>query len=244
MHREYSTQSLRYNLAAMTREAALRIKALIFDFDGLILDTETPEYQVWQNIYREHGFELPHDKWEKIIGGYGISNFDAAEHLSLLTQGKLDSVSLRDRHRSESSALTLSQSILPGVMDYLHAAKRLGLKLAIASSSPHSWVDAHAKRLGIFEYFHKIICADDVAAGRTKPNPDLFLLALDQLKARKNEAIVFEDSPNGVQAAKFAGIFVVAVPNPVTSLLSIKNANLTLASLTDLSLSALLNKVK
>src|ERR1044071_1410565 len=100
--------SFRYNLAPM-------LKALIFDFDGLILDTETPEYQVWQSIYLEHGFEFPHNEWEKIIGGYGISSFDAAEHLSLLSQRRLDSVTLRDRHRSESSALTLAKTVLPGV---------------------------------------------------------------------------------------------------------------------------------
>ncbi len=136
------------------------------------------------------------------------------------------------------------QTVLPGVMDYLHDAKRLNLKLAIASSSPHSWVDTHTKRLGIFDYFDPVICADDVPAGRTKPNPDLFLLALDQLQVQKNEAIVFEDSPNGVKAAKSAGIFVVAVPNMVTSLLSIENANLTLTSLSDLSLTDLLDKVQ
>jgi HAD superfamily hydrolase (TIGR01509 family) len=228
----------------MTSEAVLRIKALIFDFDGLILDTETPEYQVWQAIYREHGFELPHEEWGKIIGGYGLSNFDAAEHLALLSQGRLDSVSLRDRHRVESKGLYLAQPILPGVMDYIQAAKRLGLKLAIASSSPHSWVDTHAKRLGILDYFDKVICRDDVAVGRTKPNPDLFLLALDQLQVRKEQAIVFEDSPNGVKAAQSAGIFVVAVPNPITALLTIESADLTLTSLADLSLPELLNQVK
>jgi len=156
----------------------------------------------------------------------------------------LDSVTLRDLHRSESHALILIQPILPGVMKIIQEAKLLNVKLAVASSSPHSWVDTHAKRLGIFEYFDKVICADDIAAGRTKPNPDLFLLALEQLKVRKDEAIVFEDSPNGVKAARSAGIFVVAVPNPVTSLLSLENANLTLTSLTDLSLPELLNKVK
>ncbi|HEX2995383.1 MAG TPA: HAD family hydrolase [Anaerolineales bacterium] len=220
------------------------IKALIFDFDGLILDTETPEYQTWQTIYREHGFELPHEEWGKIIGGYGISNFDAAEHLVSLTQGRLDSASLRDRHRAESRVLTLRQPILPGVTSYLDDARRLGLKLAIASSSPHAWVESHAGRLGILDCFDKVICADDVPPGRTKPNPDLFLLALDRLEVRADEAIVFEDSPNGVKAAHAAGIFVVAVPNPITSLLTIENADLTLTSLKDLSLADLLDTVK
>lgn len=228
----------------MTSEAVLRIKALIFDFDGLILDTETPDFHVWQAIYQEHGFELPHDEWGKIVGGYGLTQFDAAEHLTQLSQGQLDTVSLRDRHSSESHALTLSQPIMPGVLPAIEEAKRLGLKLAIASSSQHSWVDTHAKRLGIFDHFAAVICADDVGAGRTKPNPDLFLLALHQLQVQKNEALIFEDSPNGVKAANLAGIFVVAVPNPVTALLKIDGANLTLASLADLSLTELLDKVK
>jgi HAD superfamily hydrolase (TIGR01509 family) len=221
----------------------VRIKALLFDFDGLLLDTETPDYQAWKNIYREHGFELPDDKWGSIIGT-AFGQFDAAEHLSILLQRKLDSVSLRDRHRSESHAMVLSNPVMPGVIDYIHDAKRLGLKLAIASSSSHSWVDTHAKRLGIFEFFDKVITSDEVGVERTKPHPDLFLLALDQLNVRTNEAIVFEDSPNGVRAAQSAGIFVVAVPNSVTSQLSIENANLTLRSLADLSLHELLNKVQ
>ena len=228
----------------MTSAAVLRIKALLFDFDGLILDTETPEYQVWQAIYRENGFELPHDEWGKIIGGAGLSNFDAAEHLSHLSQGQLDSVSLRDRFHSESHALIHSQPVLPGVMDYIHDAKRMGLQLAIASSSAHSWVDTHAKRLGIFDHFDAVVCSDDVGSGRTKPYPDLFLLALDQLRVRKEAAIVFEDSPNGVKAANRAGIFVVAVPNPLTSTLLIDGANLKLVSLNELSLSLLLDKIK
>ena len=220
-----------------------KIKALLFDFDGLILDTETPDYVVWQSIYREHGFELPQEKWGSIIGT-SMSFFDAAEHLSTLLQGRLDSASLRNRHRLESHALTIAQSVMPGVVDYLQEAKRLGLKLAIASSSPHSWVDTHARRLGIFDYFDVVITSDEVGIERTKPHPDLFLLALDQLRLQKNEAIVFEDSPNGVKAARSAGIFVVAVPNSVTSQLAIENADLTLTSLADLSLKELLNKVQ
>jgi len=220
------------------------IKALIFDFDGLILDTETPEYLAWQNIYQEHGFELPHEEWGKIIGGYGISDFDAAEHLTLLSQGRLDSVSLRSRHKLECNAAIARESVLPGVLETIHEAKRLGLKLAIASSSRHEWVDEHARRLGIFHYFDKVICADDVGVGRTKPNPDLFLLALKRLQVQKEAAIVFEDSPNGVLAANRAGIYVVAIPNAVTALLVIEGANLILRSLSELPLIALLDKVQ
>lgn len=226
------------------------LKALIFDFDGLILDTETPEYLAWKDIYQEYGFELPHGEWEKIVGGYGLSTFDAAEHLAELlsssqrAQGQLDSASLRDRHRSESGALIHAQEILPGVLDMIHAAKEHGLKLAIASSSPHAWVDGHAKRLGIFHYFDVVVCADDVGAGRTKPNPDLFLLALKKLQVQQEETVVFEDSPNGVTAARQAGIFVVAVPNQLTSMLPIEGANFILSSLSELPLSLLLDTVK
>ncbi|MEW6084665.1 MAG: HAD-IA family hydrolase [Chloroflexota bacterium] len=215
------------------------LKALIFDFDGLILDTETPEYLVWKNIYQENGFDFPHDDWGRIIGGYGLADFDAADNLSLLSQGRLDSVSLRARHSVESLALIHAQSIMPGVMDMIRGAKTRKLKLAIASSSPHAWVDTHAKRLGIFDFFDAVVCADDVGAGRTKPNPDLFLAALNQLHVRNNEAVIFEDSPNGVKAANRAGIFVVAVPNPVTSLLSLEGANLIVNSLSELSLEKL-----
>lgn len=217
----------------------MKLNALIFDFDGLILDTETPEYLVWKNIYHEHGFELPHDEWSKIIGGYGLSNFDAAQHLSHLSQGQLDPVSLRDRHRFESGSAIASNPIMPGVESLIHEAKKNNLRLAIASSSPHSWVDAHAKRLGIFQHFDQVICADDVAPGRTKPNPDLFLKALDQLQVRNDAAIVFEDSPNGVKAANRAGIFVVAVPNETTTKLEFDNPSLRFDSLDGISLQTL-----
>jgi HAD superfamily hydrolase (TIGR01509 family) len=220
------------------------IQALIFDFDGLILDTETPEFVCWQNIYREHGFDFPHDRWGTIIGGSGQSNFDAAEHLCNLAQGDLDPASLRARNHLESQQMILEQGPLPGVLEYLQDAKRLGLKLAIASSSDQKWVHTHAKRIGVFDYFDQVITAEDVALGRTKPNPDLFLTALRRLKVPKEAAIVFEDSPNGVNAANRAGIFVVAVPNHVTGMLSLNGANLMLSSLTELSLSELLDKVK
>ena len=222
----------------------MAIQALIFDFDGLILDTETPDAHAWQSIYAEYGFPFPLESWGQIVGGAGISDFDAAVHLQSLIADPLDLPGLKLRQNQISNSLVDQQPVLPGVLDYLQEAKRRNLKLAIASSSSHSWVDGHAQRLGILQYFDQIICADDVGLGRTKPFPDLFFLALDRLQVPKEEAIVFEDSPNGVRAARSAGIFVVAVPNPITSMLALEEAHLTLRSLADLSLSELLDKVQ
>jgi len=217
------------------------LKALIFDFDGLILDTETPGVLVWQSIYLEHGFELPVDEWERTVGGYGTSKFDAAEHLSLLASGGLDPVSLRLRYRREADEIIHTSPMLPGVMNMIGQAKENGVKVAIGSSSAHLWVDTHAKRLGIFQHFDPIICGDDVEPGRTKPNPDIYLKALEQLKVREDEAVAFEDSPNGVLAAQRAGIFVVAVPNPLTSKMGV-SGDLTVPSLAGLTLQDLQKK--
>jgi HAD superfamily hydrolase (TIGR01509 family) len=218
----------------------MQLKALIFDFDGLILDTETPEVFVWQDIYREHGHELPVDEWAKTIGGYGLSTFDAAAHLAGLTS--LDPAPLRARYRLAADAVIHAKPILPGVLDMLDEGKSRGLRLAVASSSPHAWVDSHLARLGLVDRFTRVFCSEDVAPGRTKPNPDLFLLALEQLKVQKEAAVVFEDSPNGVRAARSAGIFVVAVPNPLTEKLGVDGADLTVKSLAELSLDDLMRR--
>ncbi len=217
------------------------LQALIFDFDGLILDTETPEVEVWQAIFREHGRELPVDEWARTIGGYGISTYDAAAHLAELTG--LEAAPLRARYRRESDAIIHASPILPGVLDLLDEAAARGLRLAVASSSSHAWVDSHLSRLGLAARFDAVLCSDDVPPGRTKPNPDLFLLAAERLGVRKEAAVVFEDSPNGVRAAKAAGIFVVAVPNPLTLRLGVDGANLRVNSLAGISLGELEKKL-
>lgn len=217
------------------------IKALIFDFDGLILDTETPEVFVWQNIYKENGFDLPVEEWEKTVGGYGISDFNPARHLSHLSGGRLDPVALQSRYRLEADAIIHANPILPGVMDLIHAAQANGLRVAIGSSSPHSWVDNHTQRLDIYHHFDHIVCQDDVAPGRTKPHPDIYLKALEKLDVENTEAVVFEDSPNGVLASKRAGVFVVAVPNPLTIKMNVKG-DLTVSSLAELSLQDLMER--
>ncbi len=220
------------------------IKALIFDFDGLILDTETPEVAVWKKIYAEHGFEYPVEKWSLTIGGWGEAAFDPGAELRRLTGPGLDLEAIRASQREQSGALILQEPILPGVLNYLKEARQLGLRLAIASSSERAWVEPHLTRLGIRHNFEKIVCGDDVVPGHTKPFPDIFLKVLSELGLQPTEAVVIEDSPNGVRAAKAVGLFVVVVPNPTTAQLSPEQANIHLKSLDDLPLNELLRRAQ
>ena len=132
------------------------LKALIFDFDGLILDTETPDVIAWQSIYAQYDFTFPMESWGQIIGGTAASKFDAALHLQGLLGRPLDLAGLQAQQTHISHSLVHQQPIMTGVIDLIHDAKQHGLKLAIASSSPHSWVDTHAKRLGILHYFARL----------------------------------------------------------------------------------------
>ena len=221
----------------------MAIRALVFDFDGLILDTETPEVEVWKAIYAEHGHAYPREYWCQTIGGWGLSNFDPAAALQELTAPGLDLESLRARHRAESNALILSAPVMPGVHEILSAARRLGLRCAIGSSSERSWVVPHLTRLGLLDFFDPVITGDDVPKGRTKPHADIYLKVLSVLRLPPHEVLVLEDSPNGVTAAHAAGLRAVGVPNPVTSLLEI-DADLMLDSLNALPLDEILRRIE
>ena len=110
-----------------------------------------------------------------------------------------------------------------GVVPLLKEAKTLGIRLGVASSSKHWWVDGHLERLGLKMYFDHVVFADDVL--RAKPYPDLYLKAASLLKVGTDEVIALEDSPNGIASAVAAGIFVVAIPNAQTASLDLSAAN-------------------
>ena len=218
------------------------LKALIFDFDGLILDTETPELESWQKIFRDHGVELSAQIWGQIVGGAGLNHFDPAEYLQELLGSPIQQAEILEQAHLMSNKIIQSQVILPGARKLISSARDQSFGLAIASSSPHSWVDEHLSRLGLYNYFNVILCADDVT--HTKPYPDLFLSALKALGVNAAEAVVFEDSPNGIQAANKAGIFSVAIPNQVTIQLDLSHADLLLNSLEDISIEQLVARFK
>lgn len=215
------------------------LKAIVFDFDGLILDTELPIYRSWLEVYTAHGQELQFDRWMLTVGSSNAA-FDPRGHLEALLGRPLspDVIEERMRRRTE---LVLAEKLLPGVAELAAAAREAGLKTAVASSSTHSWVDTHLERLGIRRLFDCTRCRDDVAA--VKPAPDLFLAAAECLGVAPEEAIAVEDSPNGVLAAKAAGMRAVAVPNTITAGQDLSLADVKVASLADVSLPELAAKL-
>lgn len=217
------------------------IRALIFDFDGLIVDTESTDFQAWQEIYREHGCELPLSTWAIAVGSGFSEEFEPFAYLEKQIGRRVNRDELWSRKCQRDLELIAQQPILPGVVGMLNDAKQQGFKLAVASSSDGDWVAGHLTRLGLIQYFDAVRTKDDVR--HTKPAPDLFLAALDAVQVQAHEAIVFEDSPNGVLAAKRAGIFAIAVPNPLTIQMKVDGADMTLSSLAELPLEALLKRV-
>lgn len=166
--------------------------------------------------------------------------FDPHAHLEKLTGRTLERETLRMERQAEVREAVESQPLLPGVQKIFDDAGRLNLKLGVASSSPRNWVEGHLRRLHLFSRLEAVKCAEDVA--HTKPDPELFQSTLADLRVRASQAIVFEDSPNGVIAANRAGIFCVVATNPITSRLSFNGAriNLRVDSLAEINLRSFL----
>lgn len=216
------------------------VKAIVFDFDGLILDTEVPNYQTWSEIYESYGCNLPISTWIDCIGG-GSHLFSPCDYLEKQYGKSVDHEKILLRHDKRFVELVEAQPVLPGVKDYIDDAKRLELKIGVASSSSHDWVDSNLSRLGLIEHFDCIKCSEDVK--NVKPSPEVYLLAVEELNVQADQAIALEDSTNGVLAAKRSGLFCVAVANDMTRHLSLDEADLQINSLAALPLEELYNLV-
>jgi HAD superfamily hydrolase (TIGR01509 family) len=214
------------------------IRGLLFDFDGLLIDTETPSRLAYEELYREHGHELPLDKWATLVGTIGAP-FDPDAHLEELVGRSLDREAIARRLRAREHELCDLEDLRPGIEDYLAEAERRGLSTAIVSSSTREWIARHLQRLDRVNNWDAIVAADGDTT-RAKPQPALYVEALDALGLQPEEAIAFEDSLNGIRAAKGAGVFCVAVPNPITQTFALGEADLLLDSLEELPLGELL----
>ena len=215
------------------------IRALIFDFDGLIVDTESPALESWKEIFREYGQELSLDRWALNVGRG--ESLDVVGDLQQLVGRTLDAEALKAQRRARHIQMIEALPILPGVVERIEEAQKLGLGLAVASSSSRLWVAGHMKRLGLIQHFDAIRTRTDPDVGIGKPDPAVYLAALRSMGVEAREAIALEDSPRGVEAALNAGIFTVVIPNDVTRRMGPTSAHLTLDSLADMTLEQLVS---
>ena len=213
----------------------MRFGAILFDFDGLIIDSETPLFEIWQEIYRDHAGQLTLDLWQHALGTQ--HGFDPYADLRAQTGVTLDRDTWMPRVREEHWRRCEGQPVLPGIVERLDDAARLGLPAAVASSSSDTWVSPWLERHGLRGRFQAVCTRDDVTA--VKPAPDLFLLAARRLGVEPSRCVVFEDSPNGLLAAKAASMWAVAVPNALTCSLTLPAPDLVLTSLAGITLEAI-----
>jgi len=213
------------------------IEALLFDFDGLLYDSETSAYEVWRELYAEHGAEFPRELWQQQVMGRppGTSGFDPLEHLEELASPGLDPAQTEaDRHRRRDELFP--HGLIDGATELLTQARSRGIRTAIVSSNHRERIHEHLARAGHDADFDAIITADGDPE-RGKPRPALYLEALQVLGVPAERAVAFEDSPNGIRAAKAAGLHVVAVPNWLTEgAAGLDEADEILSSLADYAL--------
>lgn len=215
----------------------MQIRGLVFDFDGLILDTESPLFQAWQEIYKDYGAELSLEKYALCVGA-SFASFDPSRHLAEITSTRLDHQDLHDRANEYGNRLLLTQPLRPGFPRLFDEARALGIRMAVASSSTRAWVLGNLQERKIDHYFDAVKTAEDVS--RIKPAPDLYTSAIRALGLEPVEALAFEDSPNGVTAALSAGLRCVAVPNSVTRFLPMDQGACILEDLGEYSLAQVL----
>lgn len=217
----------------------MTIAGLIFDFDGTLLDTETPIFEEWAEEYRRHGQELSISLWGKTIGTHG--SVDLAANLAESAGEPIDPHERRLEVRGRVRARLANQGLRRGVKGFLRTAKKAGLSAAIASSSTSGWVEHWVGHHGIGGMFEAICGRDQVA--EVKPSPELFLLAAEKLRLPPESCLVFEDSPNGILAAHRAGMRCVAVPNGVTRRLPMPEVEVRLESFAGIALTDVLARL-
>lgn len=215
------------------------IKGIVFDFDGLILDTETHHFRLLQEMFNDHGSELPIERWQQEIGTQ--TGFSPFHYLEEQLGRKIEPDVLKQQLTEKFHSTIAAEKARDGVEDYLKEAKALGLKIGLASSSDYAWVSKHLKNLGLFDYFDCIRTSDHVEV--VKPDPALYLQAAQCLGLAPEECLAFEDSANGALAAKRAGMGCVIVPNPVTHTMDFCAVDHRLSSMSDMPLNEIIEHV-
>ena len=194
--------------------------AVLFDFDGVILDSEWPIFQTWKNLFKREGQTLEQELYVNCIG----SDFDTwspQTHLESLTGKSYDWDTENAQRQVILEQDLVNANPMEGVIEIVKSLKEH--KTAVVSSSSHRWVDGWIEKLELMPYFETLVCRGD--APRIKPAPDLYIEAAKQLSVRPEECLVIEDSKNGMIAAHAAGMKTLIVPNRLTHILDFSQSH-------------------
>jgi HAD superfamily hydrolase (TIGR01509 family) len=213
----------------------LNLQSLIFDFDGLIVDTEKPGFDSWNELYADFGRRLTLDDWRGATGYVG--GFDPAIHLEGLLERKLDWHNLVPRREARNWELTVKQGVLPGIRELMVAAVNAGIPVGVASNSGFGWVNDGLERLGLRGLVGAIVTRDMVL--NPKPAPDVYLKTAETLQVSPGSSVALEDSEPGCRAAKAAGMRAVVIPNQFSERQDLSVADLVVPSAKALSLERL-----
>jgi putative hydrolase of the HAD superfamily len=216
------------------------VRALLFDFDGTMLETESSSYGSWRELLAEHDYELTHDAWSGAVGT--IDGVDPVELLEAHLGAPVDRDALKSRQAALHRELLTDEVLRPGIQRIVDDARARGMHTAIVTSASQRWVREHLRRLDLDGAWEHIVAADG-DPDRAKPAPLLYEEALALLGLGPDEAVAIEDSPHGVRAAKAAGLAAIAFPNPITERMDLGEADAVVADLDGLGLDGLLDLV-
>lgn len=205
------------------------LQAVIFDFDGLLADTEQPEFEAWQRIYETLGHKLTHEVWARAVGYASV--FDPKADLEERTGRQLDWTALDEQRRQEKERLMEQLSALPGAAELVEWFSEQGVPIGCASNSHRQWVERGLNRIGLQSYFRVIIGLGDSEA--PKPDPAPYRAVLKALNAEAARSLAFEDSGPGLHSSTAAGIYTIVVPGPITRHQDLSRASEQLESLED-----------
>lgn len=191
-----------------------RPRGIIFDFDGVIVDTEWAIYQSWVHLYAREGQEISIKTYSPCLGA-GYSHWNPADHLEKLTGKTYDWEHETPARQAMLEADLERSGLMPGMRELMDFCHLHGIGMTVASSSSRRWVAGWLQKLGIEHEFKGVFCRTD--GYPVKPNPALFLAAQQCLGLPAADCLIIEDSENGVRSAHNAGIPCAAVPNRMTS---------------------------
>jgi len=214
------------------------LRAIFFDFDGLMLDTEYACFAGWQAVFQGQGSEYRLEEFQQIVG----TDQNPRALLEERAGRKLDWDTIENERREIETKFGLDLEIKPGVLELLKEARSNNWICAVVSSSPYYWIKSNLDRCDAMHYFDGFICRGD--APKAKPSPDLYLEALRQFNLGGDETVALEDSHNGSLASKRAGIWSVAIPNDITRAMDFSHCDLITESVEDLSYEILVERFK